>query len=1298
MRKRWISLLLTAAMVFGLCGPMGALVPEAEAANADEFSYEIKDGVARIYGTDLTGDVVFPSEIDGYPVKSLGCHLNSWLEADREKITSITIPSSVEIIERDTFSEYTNLKRVNLTDGLKTIGAYAFEDCSALEQIQIPETVTTIGDDAFSGTGLKNLSLPSSVENLGDSVFWASDLQSVTLPSNLQTIPSFMFWACQNLQSVQIPDSVQTIENYAFCSSGLRSITIPSSVRSVGTDAFRTCANLESVTFEGSDTELSESVFYGCKKLTSVTLPSRMTEVPNFLLQGCESLSSISLPANITSIGNRAFQDCISLKQISLPESVQTIRAWAFNGCSSIEKVYIPAAVQSIDETAFYMCPKLTDIYFGGTKAQWESVTKNIGSTNEIWQMTIHYNAEGLDQNPSGTLPDPTVSASVPTPILQSATYRNQAVTVEWSVPQDTASVQYMADGYQILRKTGDGEYAQIGTVSGKNTMQYVDNTVEQGKTYTYTVRAYYNGGSGVYDAKGISITCGTAATAAKLELDPTREMLVHYNLSNNQVVGLFSLEILAGFAGEVDTAAYQPGPVTLTVDLTGGFSFYPDETVQHKEFETETLPAPTESEPQPTVTENITIYIRNNQTGTIRITAQADTCEQATQAAYRPALHFLTVEEETWPIINAAFSFCYPSGYKIPVERYQEVYGERLGQIKARSASTWGGNCAGMAWTAGLIATRGLNLPYGFTGLPSHQGDGVTFGYVYWNQDSALTKLIERYQLFQTELMGMGDEKLLDLIGQMQNGEYCYQAADGSYDHNLDGNYIQSLCDVIESSTQPLVASIAWGTNAHDVLLTSNQLIDMGSGWYCTPIYDPNHPYLDTEVFHSKVGWEDAYDKPERFLFLNPEKNLFQAFVGDNGDGTEVVRGSADKETAITYDNELPDRLALFNVMDLAMTEIDPDQYLQYLTSNREQYVKLTYSDQSDLEVLSADGSKTLAKVENGQVTYLDDTVTELVLADTDGGALYIPTAANYRVQCDGSMMMETSEHITYLSGQGLNAVLDMQNNKVTLKGMQTGDATVLLSNLADSDEEIEAVEISGELVKDQTVSFTLNSSDKLVTTGENYWKDPEVQVLEETFTNVPQVDLSTTLDLTDWDKPQAFADIPSNAYYADAVQWAVEQGITTGTSSTSFSPDEPCTRAQVVTFLWRALGLDELSSRSTENPFRDVPSGAYYRDPVLWAAENGITTGTSATTFSPDDACTRAQVVTFLWRVDFPPKYYDAGQSFRDVRVSDYYWYPVQWAVERNITTGTSATTFSPNETCTRAQVVTFLYRDFA
>jgi len=169
-------------------------------------------------------------------------------------------------------------------------------------------------------------------------------------------------------------------------------------------------------------------------------------------------------------------------------------------------------------------------------------------------------------------------------------------------------------------------------------------------------------------------------------------------------------------------------------------------------------------------------------------------------------------------------------------------------------------------------------------------------------------------------------------------------------------------------------------------------------------------------------------------------------------------------------------------------------------------------------------------------------------------------------------------------------------------------------------------------------------------------------------------------------------FYDVPNDAYYYEAVKWAVENGVTGGVGNNLFAPDGTCSRAQAVTFLWRAAGSP--APKSTATPFTDVPAGSYYYNAVLWAIENGITVGTSATTFSPDADCTRAQIVTFLWRAEKSPA---AGSSnpFTDVASGAYYADAVLWAVKENITNGSTATTFSPDANCTRAQIVTFLYR---
>ena len=170
------------------------------------------------------------------------------------------------------------------------------------------------------------------------------------------------------------------------------------------------------------------------------------------------------------------------------------------------------------------------------------------------------------------------------------------------------------------------------------------------------------------------------------------------------------------------------------------------------------------------------------------------------------------------------------------------------------------------------------------------------------------------------------------------------------------------------------------------------------------------------------------------------------------------------------------------------------------------------------------------------------------------------------------------------------------------------------------------------------------------------------------------------------------SFTDVADKAYYRDAVEWAVESGITKGTTATTFSPNATCTRAQAVTFLWRAAGSPEPETRAM--PFTDVPVGSYYYDAVLWAVENGITKGTSDTTFSPNMTCTRAQIVAFLWRSEKSPA---AGTAnpFADVKSTAYYADAVLWAVKENITKGTTSTTFSPDADCTRAQIVTFLWR---
>lgn len=169
-------------------------------------------------------------------------------------------------------------------------------------------------------------------------------------------------------------------------------------------------------------------------------------------------------------------------------------------------------------------------------------------------------------------------------------------------------------------------------------------------------------------------------------------------------------------------------------------------------------------------------------------------------------------------------------------------------------------------------------------------------------------------------------------------------------------------------------------------------------------------------------------------------------------------------------------------------------------------------------------------------------------------------------------------------------------------------------------------------------------------------------------------------------------FYDVPNDAFFYEAVKWAVKSGVTNGLSDTMFGPYESCTRAQIVTFLWRAAGSPEPKTASS---FADVPASAYYAKAVAWAIENGITNGMTETTFAPDATCTRGQSVTFLYRALKGTA--SGSTNFTDVKSDTFYADAINWAVANNVTNGTSNTTFSPNAACTRAEIVTFLYRAY-
>ena len=307
---------------------------------------------------------------------------------------------------------------------------------------------------------------------------------------------------------------------------------------------------------------------------------------------------------------------------------------------------------------------------------------------------------------------------------------------------------------------------------------------------------------------------------------------------------------------------------------------------------------------------------------------------------------------------------------------------------------------------------------------------------------------------------------------------------------------------------------------------------------------------------------------------------------------------------------------------------------------------------------------------------------IPEMLRALKAGDSLYIPytfTAdGNYSGEKAGTITVTAQERPSYGGGGGHTS-----SYTVTVSGqIQNGSVTVDRRSAGRGDTVTITVKPdSGYVLETLTAMDKSGSELKLTDKGGGKY----------TFT-MPgsRVEVKATF-MEDNSVLNFFYDVPNDSFYYEAVKWAAGKNIASGVGNNLFAPDLPCTRAQIVTFLWRAAGSPEPRNSGS---FSDVPASAYYAKAVAWAVENGITTGTGDGMFSPDAVCTRAQAVTFLWRYEKAPVA-SRSNPFTDVAADSYYADAVLWAVKEDITKGTTDTTFSPGADCTRAQIVTFLWR---
>ncbi|MGN0654845.1 MAG: leucine-rich repeat domain-containing protein [Oscillospiraceae bacterium] len=362
--RKVLSVALALIMVL-CCLPIAGVTFSASAEYEGYYYYSVENGEATITDCDtsISGDVVIPDTLGGYPVTSIG----EKAFAGCTGLTSITIGNSVTSIGRFAFSDCAGLTSVTIPDSVTSIGYYAFRSCIGLTSITIPDSVTSIGDYAFFDcTGLTIVTVSS-----GNTVYHSTD------NCLIETKSKTLILGCNN-SFIPSDGSVSNIGNRAFAGcTGLTSVTIPDSVTSIGYDAF-----------------------YNCTSLTSITIPDSVTSIDNYAFGYCTGLTSVTIGNSVTSIGYGAFSDCTGLTSVTIGNSVTSIGGYAFADCTGLTSVTIGNSVTSISYGASYGCTGLTDVYYSGSEEEWGKI--EIGSYNvPLGNATIHYNSSGPDD------PDP---------------------------------------------------------------------------------------------------------------------------------------------------------------------------------------------------------------------------------------------------------------------------------------------------------------------------------------------------------------------------------------------------------------------------------------------------------------------------------------------------------------------------------------------------------------------------------------------------------------------------------------------------------------------------------------------------------------------------------------------------------------------------------------------------------------------------------------------------------------------------------------------------------------------------
>ena len=1163
----------------------------------------------------------------------------------KDEITKVVIQNDVTYLGDWAFSYLTNAKEANIPSSIKGLGGYLFRGDGKLTDVAwdknfVAPTVTDTDRpvDTYTGQYLP-VSMFDFCYELGDGIEltdWLPD--------------SFSGVCCASLRGTQFTVNFDAWENLKY----------------IGAYSFSQMPNLNSFTMKTdityglrnhgtTDNPQNNSNAFNGSGLKSLEIPEGVTEIFGCMYINCKNLRSISLPSTLKKIGQQAFSDCESLDELVINTTYLEMGWGVFRNCTNLKKLVLK---DNITINGTFDSFESVEIYGAVTGNIALSAAKNI--------VIAGANASTISASKMKAVENLTILGEanlVPYAFLCNTTLKN--LTLSNSLGTNTGL--FRSSSVETVKYTGTGTFVLADNMfMGCENLKWVDLssassvTVEGGcfaddlannfggkdeNNNGITIPHYINSDCVIYVRDDAVAETVRDSNAGRLPSDKGIVLIVNGGVVNTEAE-------TAGFA-----AVTKDGYTAKWYEYKSNLTDYSKET------------AVTEAQP------GKTYYAEWNSTITFNANGGTGSMEAQTIAE----------SDTTTPLTTNSFTktgYTF-SGWNTKADGTGTSYTDQ-----ATGAGANGNITLYAQWTKKI----GESTKYTVNAIldQTYTGAEIKPAVVVKSGDKVLDS---GYTVTYSHNTNVGTAKVTVAVGS--------DKAEVEFNIVKDKNPSVSMADVSvtfgASYTMTATAQTSAGNKIEDGTITIKYYTDAK----CTGEGTDTAP-TNAGIYYAKatLTGTDNYAVATKIATITISKATFS--VSARGyDGT--------------YDGKPHSITVEANGADVTYRETDTGDY----TND-----KPTYTDAGEYTVYYKATKPNHDEVTGSAKVKIAKVQTSLTLtadpANMTGAGTVNLTVASTGIPETATISAPTCEGVTVSTNPDGTYSVSLPN--------ETKDYTFTVSYADDGNHEAATATCTVSVTRytsvpgaptypatapaapNGTVTVTPSNASKgtnvTVTVKPNEGYELGSLAVKDASGNLlPLADLgngkfsfvmpaSKVSVEAEFVKTAAtsFADVPANAYFADAVKWAVDKGITNGLSDTMFGPYESCTRAQIVTFLWRAAGSPEPKTASS---FTDVPANAYYAKAVAWAVENGITNGMTETTFAPDATCTRGQSVTFLHRALKGTA--SGSANFTDVKPDAFYADAVNWAVASDVTNGTSNTTFSPNADCTRADIVTFLYRAY-